>query len=127
VGYSEMLLEDAEDLEKTILIPDLKKIHLAGQRLFALINDVIDLARMAAGKLEFDLKRSGAAPMIQDVVTTIRTLEEENLTARAGGRLLVVDDNELNRALLSRRLERQGFTVAVAENGRQALEIITRE
>src|SRR2546428_9090183 len=38
------------------------------------------------------------------------------------GTLLVVDDNETNRAMLSRRLRRQGHTVALAENGRHALE-----
>jgi class 3 adenylate cyclase len=40
----------------------------------------------------------------------------------AGGKILVVDDNESNRALLARRLRRQGYTVSLAENGRQALE-----
>ncbi len=41
--------------------------------------------------------------------------------------LLVVDDNEMNRDLLSRRLERQGYRVTVAVDGRQALEILNRE
>ena len=41
--------------------------------------------------------------------------------------LLVVDDNEMNRDLLSRRLERQGYRVTVAVDGRQALEILHRE
>src|SRR5208282_1705214 len=41
---------------------------------------------------------------------------------RASGSLLIVDDNEANRALLARRLRRQGYTVSLAENGRQALE-----
>ena len=43
------------------------------------------------------------------------------------GRLLVVDDNEMNRDMLSRRLERQGHAVTMAENGRQALERIRAE
>ena len=42
--------------------------------------------------------------------------------ARATGRLLVVDDNEANRDMLSRRLEREGYSVNVASNGREALE-----
>ncbi|MEO8348847.1 MAG: fused response regulator/phosphatase [Acidobacteriota bacterium] len=46
---------------------------------------------------------------------------------RDGGRILVVDDNEMNRDLLSRRLRQQGHTVSVAENGRQALEKIAAE
>jgi len=44
-----------------------------------------------------------------------------------GGRLLVVDDNEANRDLLARSLARQGHTVALAENGRQALEMVARD
>lgn len=40
---------------------------------------------------------------------------------------LVVDDNEMNRDLLSRRLERQGYRVTVAVDGRQALELLDRE
>ncbi|HZI65113.1 MAG TPA: fused response regulator/phosphatase [Thermoanaerobaculia bacterium] len=47
--------------------------------------------------------------------------------APAGGRILVVDDNEMNRDLLSRRLRQQGHTVSIAENGRQALEKIGAE
>jgi sigma-B regulation protein RsbU (phosphoserine phosphatase) len=41
-----------------------------------------------------------------------------------GGKLLIVDDNEMNRDMLSRRLKRQGYTVEMAENGREALEMI---
>ena len=40
------------------------------------------------------------------------------------GRLLVVDDNKVNRLLLGRGLEQQGHTIAFAENGRQALELL---
>lgn len=47
--------------------------------------------------------------------------------SREPGRILVVDDNEMNRDLLSRRLRQQGHTVSVAENGRQALEKIAAE
>ncbi|HEX9921202.1 MAG TPA: response regulator, partial [Anaerolineae bacterium] len=44
--------------------------------------------------------------------------------AGRGGHLLVVDDNAMNRDMLSRRLKRQGYTVEVAENGREALAMI---
>ena len=40
------------------------------------------------------------------------------------GHLLVVDDNKVNRLLMGRRLEQQGHTVAFAENGRQALDMM---
>ena len=51
----------------------------------------------------------------------------ESSSEAVSGRLLVVDDNEMNRDLLSRRLRQQGHTVSVAENGRQALEKIAAE
>src|SRR5450759_691320 len=44
-----------------------------------------------------------------------------------GGRVLVVDDNEMNRDMLSRRVERQGHVVKIAKNGREALAIIEAE
>lgn len=62
--------------------------------------------------------------MVQDVVTTIRPLEEDKAREAEHGSLLVVDDNETNRNLLSRLLKRQGYTVTVAENGRRALDLI---
>jgi CheY-like chemotaxis protein len=67
--------------------------------------------------------------MIQDVVTTIRPLAEEEAGAVPAERgfVLVVDDNEMNRDVLSRHLERQGHTVATAENGRQALEMVSAQ
>jgi adenylate cyclase len=67
--------------------------------------------------------------MVQDAVTTIRALDaaEAAGAAEQPGRLLVVDDNETNRDLLLRRLTRQGYEVAVAVDGRQALERIAAE
>ena len=63
--------------------------------------------------------------MIQDVVSSIRPLQDGNSNVAAErGSILVVDDNEMNRDLLARHIERQGHTVTVAANGRQALEII---
>ncbi|MCK5669075.1 MAG: hypothetical protein KAI15_08310, partial [Gammaproteobacteria bacterium] len=52
LGYSEMLMEEAEDLEQEETIPDLKKIHQSGTHLLALINDVLDLSKIEAGKME---------------------------------------------------------------------------
>ena len=47
--------------------------------------------------------------------------------ARAGRTLLVVDDNEANRDILSRRLQRQGFTVLEAESGQRALDVVEQQ
>jgi adenylate cyclase len=50
------------------------------------------------------------------------TADTQQVGVTAGGAILVVDDQESNRALLSRRLQKEGYTVSLAENGRQALE-----
>ncbi|MEA2078533.1 MAG: PAS domain S-box protein, partial [Pseudomonadota bacterium] len=52
LGYSEMLIEEAEDLDQQDFIPDLQKINKAGTHLLALINDVLDLAKVESGKME---------------------------------------------------------------------------
>ena len=52
LGYSEMLMEEAEDADQEDFIPDLKKINQAGTHLLALINDILDLSKIESGKME---------------------------------------------------------------------------
>jgi DNA-binding response OmpR family regulator len=122
IGYAEMLLEDVKDEGREGFISDLQKIHTAAQRFLALIDDVASL-KIGAGETDADLK---TAPTIQDAVAAVHPLEEDGADSATAdrGHLLVVDDNEMNRDTLSRHLERQGHTVIVAENGRQALEMV---
>ena len=78
IGYSEMLQEEAEDLGQEHFIPDLQKIHGAGRHLLGLINDILDLSKIEAGKMGLYLETFGIAPMIRDVVATITPLVEKN-------------------------------------------------
>ncbi|MGH2708399.1 MAG: ATP-binding response regulator, partial [Actinomycetota bacterium] len=78
IGYSEMLQEEAEDLGQDDLILDLKKIHGAGKHLLALINDVLDLSKIEAGKMELHLETFDLAGMLQEVVATIAPLVAKN-------------------------------------------------
>ncbi|MBI2876400.1 MAG: response regulator [Candidatus Tectomicrobia bacterium] len=129
IGYGEMLLEDARDLGQEGLIPDLQRIHTAAGRLLALIEDIVQISKIEAGQMDLDLERFGPSRAIQDVVTAIRppTKDEPHSSEAEHGLLLIVDDNEINRDMLSRRLQRQGYTVVVAEDGRQALEKIQEQ
>ena len=65
IGYSEMLQEDAADLGAEQFTDDLRKINAAGKHLLELINDVLDLSKIEAGKMELyleTLRRGRAGP-----------------------------------------------------------------
>ncbi|MES2692966.1 MAG: Cache 3/Cache 2 fusion domain-containing protein, partial [Verrucomicrobiota bacterium] len=78
IGYSEMLIEEAEDLGQDDFVPDLKKIHSAGKHLLGLINDVLDLSKIEAGKMTLYLEEFAVPGMISEVTSTIQTLVEKN-------------------------------------------------
>ncbi len=90
IGYSEMLQEEAEELGKGDFIPDLQKIHQAGRHLLALINDVLDISKIEAGKTELFLETFDVRSMVEDAVATIQPLAAEN-----GNEITVYYDNEL--------------------------------
>ncbi len=78
IGYSEMLEENAEDTGQEDFVPDIRKIQGAGKHLLHLINDVLDLSKIEAGRMELHLETFAIIPLIKDVVSTIQPLAEEN-------------------------------------------------
>lgn len=84
IGYSQMLAEDAEDEGNSALVADLKKIEGAGNHLLALINDVLDLSKIEAGKMEVFIEPFDLAALVEDV-----RLMVEPLAARNGNKLVV--------------------------------------
>jgi len=90
IGYSEMLHEEVEELGLDDLAPDLQKIRAAGKHLLSLINDVLDLSKIEAGKMELYVEVFDVAKTIEDVATTVRPLVERN-----GNRLVVACGDDL--------------------------------
>jgi CheY-like chemotaxis protein/nitrogen-specific signal transduction histidine kinase len=78
IGYSEMLQEEAEDRGQEDFTPDLQKINAAGKQLLALLNDILDLSKIEAGKMDLFLETFDLATMLRDVETTIQPLGEKN-------------------------------------------------
>jgi len=83
LGYSEMLMEEAEDLEQENFIPDLKKIHQAGTHLLALINGVLDLSKIESGKMEAFAEEINLELLIDEVSATTHPLLEKNKNSLA--------------------------------------------
>ena len=82
IGYSEMLKEEAGDQGLDGFVADLQKIHAAGKHLLALINDILDLSKIEAGKMELYLETFDVAGMLQNVVSTVQPLVEERQPPR---------------------------------------------
>ncbi len=78
IGYSEMLQEEVEELGQPELASDLTKIRTAGRHLLALINDILDLSKIEAGKMELFLETFEIRTLVDEVVTTVRPLVEKN-------------------------------------------------
>ncbi|HVG48916.1 MAG TPA: response regulator [Rubellimicrobium sp.] len=85
IGYSEMLLEEAEDLGQDELKPDLDKIRGAGKHLLSLINDILDLSKIEAGKMDIFTEKFDVGAIVAEVQATI-----EPLVARNGNMLTVL-------------------------------------
>lgn len=78
IGYSEMLEEAALESGLADIIPDTQKIHNAGKHLLTLINDILDLSKIEAGRMELYLEKFDLGNLIEEVVATLHPLVEKN-------------------------------------------------
>jgi signal transduction histidine kinase/CheY-like chemotaxis protein len=92
LGYSEILLEDAEQLGEPRFVEDLQRIQSAGRHLLTLINDILDLAKIEAGKAELNLETFDLTGLVDEAVATVRSLVTRN-----GNELVVEKEHTLGR------------------------------
>jgi signal transduction histidine kinase len=85
IGYSEMLQEEAEDTGDEASLPDLQRINAAGKHLLGLINDILDLSKIEAGRMDLFLETFDVGQMVKDVQAIVQPLVEKN------GNALVVE------------------------------------
>ena len=78
IGYSEMLEEEALESGLADIIPDTQKIHNAGKHLLTLINDILDLSKIEAGRMELYLEKFDLGNLIEEVIATLHPLVEKN-------------------------------------------------
>ena len=106
IGYSEMLQEDAAEAGNERSVQDLQRIHGAGHHLLSLINGILDLSKIEAGKMQLDVQRFDVNGMLQDVVATLQPILDGN-----GNRFVVqyepdlglmeTDETKLRQALFN--------------------------
>ena len=93
IGYSEMLQEQVEEEGSAQYVSDLVKIRSAGRHLLSLINDVLDLSKIEAGKMELFLEEFTVRDMARDVTTTVQPLIVKN-----GNKLVTEIDGSVSTA-----------------------------
>ncbi len=78
IGYSEMLEEEAEQAGHNVYIPDVQKVNTAGKHLLSLINDILDLSKVEAGKMTLYLETAEIPSVIKYTASTIRPIAAQN-------------------------------------------------
>ena len=84
IGYSQLLQEDAEDAGQTAPVADLRKIEAAGKHLLELINSILDLSKIEAGRMELYIEPVDVPALIEDVRLVVAPL-----ATRRGNALLI--------------------------------------
>lgn len=106
IGYSEMLQEEATELEMTEFVSDLQKIQTSGQHLLELVNNVLDLSKIEAGKMELSLETFSVVDLIEDLKNAIQPLmskKDNTLTTKTPGNLgdMYADKMRVRQILLN--------------------------
>jgi len=127
-GYSELIIEEARDNGRGELLADVTKILAAAEDLLGQIDRLVDLADAP----EPNSAKAGtfaAMPSADRAGKIMRSIEPVGPKPRdhqLSSRILVVDDTQANRELLSRRLSRNGHDVHAADGGKSALHAVTQ-
>ncbi len=124
IGYSEVLLEDAEDLGYEEFVHDLGNIHTAGKYLLTVINDILALSKIEAGQMEVHLESFNIMALIENVVATIQSLIEQNnntleIVCEENQELIVADPNKMRQVTLNILSNAAKFT----KNGKISLRV----
>jgi signal transduction histidine kinase/CheY-like chemotaxis protein len=124
IGYSEMLYETAQDEGQDEFLPDLAKIRDAGRHLLGLINEILDLSKIEAGKMELYLEEVDLAGLVEEVRAIVEPLAVANanrleIICPSALSTLRTDRTKLKQSLLNLLSNAGKFT----HQGRIALEV----
>ncbi len=78
IGYSQILLDETEVEGDSESLADLTKIHTAGQHLLKLVNEILDLSKIEAGKMELDLEETDLGGLLREIAEDVKPAVENN-------------------------------------------------
>ncbi len=123
LGYGEMVADELADAGRADLLADVEKIRAAGHRLLALVDE-----RLQADALNVPSPvQTAFTPRPADAEVADELQKEDESLSKDGGLLLIVDDNEDNRDVLARRLQKQGHWAVTAASGAEALSVLAEQ
>ena len=135
IGLTEMLHEDARDLKRAEELEPLERVLRAAHHLLELINDILDLSKIEAGRMDMHVETFAIAPLVDDVISTISPVAAKN-----GNEIIVhcpqdiemhADQTRIRQALLNlvsnanKFTEHGSVTVDVARVTSKGIEEIT--
>jgi adenylate cyclase len=128
-GYSELILEEARDTGREDLLTDVGKLMDAADQLLGQIDRLVTVTD-ASGLISSEaspLVGNPSRDLVRQIMQSILPVTPERRRDHSlASRILVVDDMETNRELLSRRLSRDGHSVGMANGGHAALELLAK-
>ena len=106
LGYTDMLLEEAAEIEERGLIPDLERIRAAGQHLLRLIRDVLSLAEAEAGRMQLEIAHVDVSRLVEDVRIATAPLADARgnrfeITVAGDVESVRMDPDKLRRCLVN--------------------------
>lgn len=125
IGYSELICEELDETAEASLVSDLQRIQAAGRQLLPMVNAVLDLWVDSQASFQAPGGEGPAKEDASDFPSSVGGDDAWLDSAEAS--ILVVDDNETNRDILSRRLTKLGYDVFTAVHGLEALESLARD
>jgi CheY-like chemotaxis protein len=130
IGYSELLQDEAEDMPEAqeIFVPDLQKIQSAGNHLLGLINEVLDLSKVEAGRMELFVETVDISKMLSDLQSTVTPLVEKKrneliINCAEGIGTIVTDLTKVRQTILNLLSNAAKFT----ENGAITLSVYSED
>jgi PAS domain S-box-containing protein len=128
LGYSEMLQEEAQEADHAQYIADLQKIHTAGRHLLGLINDILDLSKIEAGRMQLYLETFDLDALVREAIAMVRPMTDKNnnsldVQVEPGLGVMYADQTKVRQVLFNLLSNAAKFT----EGGSVRLEVCKDE